>query len=100
MWEMDSRQVASSSSSSSSAESSSPRTMRPNSEHRRRASSGVLPWTRSLIMSAEPWLTAQPVPVQLASEMVPSSPTLTWSMRSSPQLGLMPSWVQVASSMA
>ena len=49
-------------------------------------------------MSAEPWETAQPWPVQETSEILPSSPRRTSSTRSSPQLGLMPSCVSVGSS--
>ena len=58
------------------------------------ACSGVLPTMRSLMMSAEAWLMAQPWPVKAASSMVPSSAKRTLKVSSSPQEGLTPSWVQ------
>ena len=62
------------------------------------ASSGFLSIMRSLMMSAEAWLMAQPCPVNAASSMVPSSANLTEKFSSSPQEGFTPSCVQSGSS--
>ena len=58
------------------------------------ASSGVLSIMRSLMMSADAWLMAQPWPVKAASSMVPSSAKRSAKVSSSPQEGLTPSCVQ------
>jgi DNA-binding transcriptional LysR family regulator len=93
MWATSASAAASSSAASCSSPAL-PSIMSKNASASESASARVFPITRSIIISAEAWDTAQPLPLKDASSMTPSGETRSCRFMSSPQLGLTPSWAE------